>query len=78
MKITAAYLQKTQVLLELRFIIEGFYFLCSFGGVAQVVEQGTHKPWVRGSIPLAATIRLELDRSERASGTKTIGFGVGI
>ena len=28
----------------------------SHGGVAQSVEQGTHKPCVTGSIPVAATI----------------------
>ena len=30
------------------------FFSQAYGGVAQLVEQGTHKPWVRGSIPLAA------------------------
>lgn len=30
------------------------------GGVAQSVEQGTHKPCVTGSIPVAATIALDL------------------
>ena len=49
----AAHLQKTQVLLELRLIFENL-FLLQLGGVAQLVERGTHKPYVRGSIPLAA------------------------
>src|SRR5579883_2337169 len=37
------------------------------GGVAQSVEQGTHKPCVTGSIPVAATIALD-QLSKRVEG----------
>ncbi len=35
------------------------------GGIAQLAEQGTHKPWVAGSTPAPATISFRDDRVEK-------------